>query len=98
MRECPKCHFVDPPNWRPPPHYPSLDYVRWDEFEELMPELAVLLLPGKEIEDELYVYHRSKAKGKGSGYVYRCWKPIWRAYGHEGWRAVRGARLYDTAG
>lgn len=65
-----------------------------------MPELATLVLPGKEVEDELYVYHRSKPNPKTGrpGYVYRVWKPIWKAFGPQGWRAVRSSRMYDAEG
>src|SRR3972149_415797 len=94
MRECPTCHTVDHPSWRPPPHYPDLDYCRFDEFTEIQPELAQKLMPKFTVEDEIYVYRRS-ATGK---YVYRVWKPIFRAWGAEGWSHFRKTKMYDSAG
>ncbi len=97
MRECPKCHYVDPPNWRAPPFGPDFDYVRLDEFHELMPQVARELLgKGKAAiaYDELHAYRSS---GK---YVYRIWLPIWRAYNGEtrSWADVRRTKMYDSAG
>ncbi len=94
MRECPKCHYLDPPNWRPPPHYPDLDYCRYDEFLEILPDLAKDLRPGRTTEDELYVYRRSKT-GK---YVYCVWKVIYRTWGPGGWSQFRKTKMYDSAG
>jgi hypothetical protein len=103
MRECPRCHFLDPPNWRHPAHYPDLDYCRYDEFLEIQPELARKLVPDSEVEDELYVYRRSKQtrtkKGdRGGKYVYRVWKPIFNAWGDQGWSHFRKTKIYDSKG
>lgn len=94
MRECPKCHYLDAPNWRPPRWQPDLDYCRFDEFQDILPDLAIKLLPGKTVEDELYVYRRSKT-GK---FVYRVWGVIFRAWGHGKWSDFRKTKMYDTAG
>src|SRR5438309_11822724 len=103
MRECPNCHYLDHPSWRHPAHYPDLDYCRFDEFLEILPDLASQLLPGETIEDPLYVYRRSNSvmrnhKPTGGKYVYRVWKPIFRAWGDQGWSHFRKTKLYDSAG
>jgi hypothetical protein len=94
MKECPSCHYIDPPNWRHPPHYPDFDYVRFDEFSELLPDLAKGMQPQDVREDDIHVYRRTKT-GK---YVYRIWKPIWNAFGPGGWTQFRKTKMYDAAG
>ncbi len=95
MRECPKCHYIDPPNWRHPPHFPDVDYVRYDEFLELHPDLAKGLKPGGTVEDELHVYRLSRT----SRYVYRMWKPIYKAMGGDkSWSQARRTKMYDAEG
>ncbi len=95
MRQCPKCGHIDPPNWRPPPFGPDFDYVRFDEFRELLPDLADEIAHGGIGFDELYAYRASKTRK----YVYRVWLPIWRAFG-EGrpWAVARRTKMYDSAG
>jgi len=97
VRECPKCHYVDPPYWRTPPFFSEVDYMRFDEFQQLLPMIAEQLRPGGYADDEIYHYHLSGT----SRYVYRVWKPIWKALAPQGtWRELRqaGKKFYDRDG
>lgn len=40
MRVCPKCGYVDPPEWRPHKHRFDVDYTHIGEFQGLSPKLA----------------------------------------------------------
>jgi len=71
--------------------------MRFDEFRELAPSIAEQLRPGGYADDELYHYHLSGT----SRYVYRVWKPIWKALAPQGtWRELRqaGKKFYDREG
>ena len=96
MKECPKCGYVDPPYWRSPPHYPELDYVRPEDLEVFDPELFKLLNRSVPFErdGDPNVYRMSET-GK---WVYRVWKPIWKAFGPGGWKQFRRTKMFDSAG
>jgi hypothetical protein len=108
MRECPRCHFVDPVYWRHPAFYPELDYLRTDDFEtawkmanEQYPVIPrVILEPQKYTIDEITrsAYYLSKTKK----WTYRVWLPIYNAFGSDGGGAphskIRGSKFYDSAG
>src|SRR5213593_2172041 len=96
MRQCPKCDYVDPPYWRPPAFNPDVDYMRGDEFKEVMPELAEVLKPGKFSKDDRYAYYLSRT----GRFVYRMWLPIYNSFGGDGkaWSHHRRTKMYDRAG
>jgi len=97
LRQCPNCEYVDPPYWRHPAFFPDLDYVRFDDFQQICPDLAKDLKPGKTVEDKFYVYRR----GPKSKWVYRIWKPIYVAFGEGGaspWSKIRKNKFYDSSG
>ena len=61
MRVCPKCGYQDPPYWRHSKHSYWIDFTEYENFALLHPELAKKLEAGKNVEDELYVYHRTRS-------------------------------------
>lgn len=65
MRVCPKCLYVDPPEWRHSYYRPWIDITAFDQFEALLPDLAKQLLPNGKfekriVEDDLYKYRLNK--------------------------------------
>lgn len=96
MKECLKCGYVDPPYWRSPPHYPELDYVRPEDLKVFDVELSKLLQKGIPVErDGDPNVYRLTETGK---WVYRVWKPIWKAFGPGGWSQFRRTKMFDSAG
>jgi hypothetical protein len=109
MRECPRCHFVDPAYWRHPAFYPELDYTLFEDFPksiELASDQLDLKIPELRLEPGKYLveaevtnsaYYLSRT-GKWS---YRVWLPIYRAFA-EGNAAphskIRAAKFYDSSG
>jgi hypothetical protein len=70
MRVCPKCGFIDPPEWKHVKWSYHIDSCSLDNFQRLHLELAEKLLKSDLTEDSLYVYRLSRShKGKGI--------PIW---------------------
>ena len=67
IRVCPKCGYEDPLEWRNLPHQLFMEYMRFDDFERLYPELAAHLKENpKLIFDEFNAYHLTK-----KGFVHR---------------------------
>jgi len=61
MRVCPKCGFVDPPEWRHSRYSYWIDFCKTEDFKCLEPEMAKELLNGKKtVEDKNYVYRMTK--------------------------------------
>ncbi len=60
--KCPNCGtiIVDDPLWRPSGFKWGVDFCSYDDFIILNPALAVKLNRGCWVEDELYIYRRSK--------------------------------------
>jgi len=56
MRVCPKCGFVDPPQWKHSKYSYWIDNIRLEDFRELYPELAKELEANKTAKDKDYVY------------------------------------------
>lgn len=69
--KCPDCGkvIVDNPLWRPSGFKWGVDFCSLDDFKTINPELAEKLKTEQWVEDELYLYHRSK-----TGKVYRMAK------------------------
>jgi len=66
MRVCPKCKYVDPPEWRHSKFSYWIDFCLWEDFKKLKPELAKDLEnhPMAVIEDEDYLYRLTKNKSR----------------------------------
>ena len=60
--KCPKCGeiIVDNPLWRPSGFKWGVDFCNYSDFCEMHPCLAEYLKPAGWVEDELYIYRRSK--------------------------------------
>jgi len=56
MRVCPKCGYVEPPEWRHSRYSYWLDICKLGDFEKLHPKLATTLKHQDFAEDEDYVY------------------------------------------
>ncbi len=69
--KCPNCGeiIIDDPLWRPSGFKWGVDFCNYEDFKVINPELAAKLLPRGWVEDELYIYRRSKM-----GKVYRMAK------------------------
>ena len=64
MRVCPKCGYVDPPEWKHHRWSYWIDICHIEEFKVLQLELANRLLKGEKlVEDKNYIY-RLYAKGR----------------------------------
>jgi len=67
MKICPKCGFVDPPEWRNLHFQLYTEYMKLEDFEQLYPQLAAQLKANPYIIFDKYnAYHLTKA-----GYVHR---------------------------
>lgn len=63
MRICPKCGFIDPPEWKHCKFSYHIDTIRLEEFINTYPNLAKNLHNGGDItEDENYYYRLTKTK------------------------------------
>ena len=60
--KCPKCGtiIVDDPLWRPSGFKWGVDFCSFDDFKIINPKLAKDLQDKKWVEDELYLYRRSR--------------------------------------
>jgi len=68
MKVCPKCGFCDPPEWKNLHFQLYSEYMPFEDFEQLYPELAAKLKQNpKLVLDEYNGYHLTKA-----GYVHRA--------------------------
>ena len=91
MKECPNCHTLDDPHWRPRIFDFEVDFCHLSDLEIFMPELAAQLKdskPGTTVTLEPYVYKKTKK----SHYVWRMWKPLFDV---RGWAPKY---YYDSAG
>jgi len=61
MRVCPKCGYIDSPNWRRCIQW-NTDYMPLSDFITENSELAQLVQHQKYVEDPPFVYHMTKAK------------------------------------
>jgi len=65
MRVCPKCKYVDPPEWRHSKYSYWIDFCDAQHFLEMNPLLHDALMKGaKIVEDSNYVYRLTKNKSK----------------------------------
>ena len=62
MRVCPKCGFVDPPEWKHSKYSYWIDNIRVEDFRRLSPTLAKILEAQGFGEDEYYIYRITKNK------------------------------------
>jgi len=58
MRVCPKCHYVDPPEWRHQRWSYWIDFCTYEQFKQLYP--AIDIQPKQIVEHEDYLYRRVK--------------------------------------
>ena len=66
MRVCPKCGFIDPPEWKHAKWSYHIDTISLENFERLYPNLTEELLQTGFTEDKDYVYRLSRShRGKG---------------------------------
>ena len=61
MRVCPKCGYIDPPEWKHIPFSYYLDGCAFEEFKLIKPNLASQIINGL-VDDDIYVYRLSKNK------------------------------------
>jgi hypothetical protein len=88
MRECPKCHYVDPPWWRNRLFDYETDICRLEDMEKIDLDLMCqLILNPKGVTKDQYVYKLTK-----TGWVYRIWKPLFEV---RGWNPQK---YYDPVG
>lgn len=64
MRVCPKCKFVDPPEWKHSKYSYWIDNIKVEDFEKLQPNLIGDLLTKGHTKDEDYVYRITKNKSR----------------------------------
>lgn len=65
MRVCPKCKFVDPPQWRHSRYSYWIDHCEISHFKELHPNLYEQLINGaKLVEDDDYIYRLTKNRAR----------------------------------
>ena len=94
MRVCPKCGFVDPPEWKHSKYSYWIDNCTLDDFRHLEPELAKIIEVKGSAEDQNYVYrltknkHRVERKAKVD-YGQQWTIPMERAYDKHNFRDFR---------
>ncbi len=88
MRECPKCHYVDPPYWRNRLFDYEVDICKLEDLQSIDVDLMcqIILSPKTTLKGE-YVYKLTK-----TGWVYRIWKPLFDV---RGWNPQK---YYDGSG
>lgn len=64
MRVCPKCGFIDPPQWKHSKYSYWIDNIRLEDFRELYPELAKELEATLTARDKDYIYRITKNKSR----------------------------------
>ena len=63
MRVCPKCGYIDPPEWKHCKYSYHIDNISFDNFKQLYPELAKNFKRGGDLtEDKDYVYRLTKTE------------------------------------
>ena len=62
MRVCPKCGFVDPPEWKHSKYSYWIDNCLFEDFQQLNPELAKELEKAGNARDIYYIYRLTKNK------------------------------------
>jgi len=63
LRVCPKCKYIDPPEWKHTKYSYHIDNISLENFQRLYPHLAKNLKTGGDItEDEDYYYRLVKTK------------------------------------
>lgn len=75
MRCCPKCGYIDPPEWRRFPWKWDVDFCKTEDFKILHLDLYEKLVAGHEIVfDNNFAYRFS---GKAKLVVWRVWIKLW---------------------
>lgn len=59
MRVCPRCSYRDPYIWRYSRYVNGVDFCEYADFIQMYP-IGLKLEPGKEIDDDNYVYRRTR--------------------------------------
>jgi len=72
LRVCPKCGFIDPPEWRNSKFSPWIEVIYFDDLKQLHPELAEKLETNPRVTDKDYEYY----KAPKSVYAQRKWIEI----------------------
>jgi len=80
MRVCPKCHYVDPPWWRPSRWLPEHDTARIEDLQLNEPIIAQELTEKEVAIVDVYVYWKSKRSPR----VRRTWIEHWNMFGKAG--------------
>jgi len=79
MRVCPKCEYVDPPEWRHSKFSYWIDFCLFSDFERLEPELAKQLKDGKKVvQDKLYLYRATRSLTKVHRKAKADYGPQWQ--------------------
>lgn len=61
LRVCPKCAYVDPPEWRHSKFSYWIDFCQYEDFKKLHPKLAMDLEANPKLaEDKHYIYRLTK--------------------------------------
>lgn len=90
MRECPKCHYIDPPYWRNRLFDYEVDICKIEDLETIDIDLMMQLLinkTGTTITKGEYCYKLTK-----TGWVYRIWLSLFKV---RGWNPQK---YYDGSG
>ena len=63
MRVCPKCGYIDPPEWKHTRYSYWIDDCSFENFKILFPDLAkIIKCKGSQIDDKYYVYRHTLSK------------------------------------
>lgn len=60
MRVCPKCGYIDPPEWRHSKYSYWIDWTELPHFKNLEPSLAEIIVKTGNTEDLNYIYRLMK--------------------------------------
>jgi hypothetical protein len=90
MRECPKCHYVDPPYWRNRLFDYEVDICNIEDVYQMNPDLFIKLLSvtrGTTVVESPYCYKVTR-----TNLVYHIWESLFKV---RGWSPQK---YYDGTG
>lgn len=85
MRVCPKCGYVDPPEWRGDRWRWEKDYCTLEDFKRLHADLAAQLLDGHRVVTDFHFAYR--LRGRARNYVERIWIKLYETFGMSAFNA-----------
>ena len=103
MRVCPKCGYIDPPEWKHSKYSYWIDNCLLEDFRRLQPDIARILEAQGSAEDRYYIYRLTKDKRRVErkakvDYGEQWTIPMERAYHKHNFRDFRPCwfRLHPT--